>query len=82
MPGQTFQWATLKGARIEMVLARGMWVSRRGAVDGEARRRTGQRVMVPRMQPVAAPPTQTVPSASVVISMVPARPTRAPWETR
>ena len=33
---------------------------------------------MPRIQPVAAPPTQTVPSASAVISMVPARLTRAP----
>lgn len=38
--------------------------------------------MVPRMQTVAAPPTQTVPSASAVISMLAARPSLVPWETR
>jgi hypothetical protein len=38
--------------------------------------------MVPRMQTVVAPLTQTVPSVPVVISMVAARPSLAPWETR
>ena len=42
----------------------------------------GQTVMVPRMQTVTAPLTQTVPSASAVISMLAARPSLAPWETR
>ena len=52
------------------------------AVDRGARHRACHRVMVPRMQAVAAPPTQTVPSGSAVISMVAARPMRVPWETR
>ena len=39
-------------------------------------------VTVPRMQVVVAPPTHTAPVASVVMWMLPARPTRAPWETR
>jgi hypothetical protein len=38
--------------------------------------------MVPRMQMVAAPLTQTVPSGSALISMLPARPSLVPWETR
>ena len=38
--------------------------------------------MVPRMQMVAAPLTQTVPSGSAVTSMLAARPTLLPWETR
>lgn len=39
-------------------------------------------VMEPRMHTVVAPLTQTVPSGSVVISMLATRPSRVPWETR
>ena len=47
-----------------------------------AARQRVQIVTVPRMQVVVAPPTHTAPVASVVMWMLPARPTRAPWETR